>query len=422
MKLTFVVQRYGQGVVGGAERYVERLATGLAADGHDITVVTSCAVSYADFADVFEPGVEHLDGVTVHRFPTGAPRPNDRFLPLHGRAVDWRQEPLWPWAQDRWSQMMGPDLRGVEPTLEALAASSDATVLVGYHYSHGQRLTRVASAYGPTVVVPTAHPEGAFFVGAVRSMFDHADRVVCLAREEGDLIASVYGCGERVRYVPCPVDPLRVPSSDEVAAATRAVGVTAGRYAVVVGRVDPAKGSDDAVRFTSAFRRSVARDVSLVVVGPGDEHLLGAEGVVATGFVDDATKDALVAGAGVLLQPSYMESFSLALVEGWLLGRPAVVQQRSRVLRGHVERSHGGLTYADYPSFEAAVATVLDHPDVAGTLARNGRAYSLVEFDWGRVAEGWERVVGEARASAQRRLATTGVAGHRSEGREKVSP
>jgi glycosyltransferase involved in cell wall biosynthesis len=117
-----------------------------------------------------------------------------------------------------------------------------------------------------------------------------------------------------------------------------------------------------------------------------------------------------------------MESFSLALVEGWLLGRPAVVQQRSRVLRGHVERSHGGLTYADYPSFEAAVATVLDHPDVAGTLARNGRAYSLVEFDWGRVAEGWERVVGEARASAQRRLATTGVAGHRSEGREKVSP
>ena len=52
MRLTLVVQRYGEGVVGGAERYVERLATGLAADGHDISVVTSCAVSYADFADV----------------------------------------------------------------------------------------------------------------------------------------------------------------------------------------------------------------------------------------------------------------------------------------------------------------------------------------------------------------------------------
>ena len=422
MRLTLVVQRYGEGVVGGAERYVERLATGLAADGHDISVVTSCAVSYADFADVFEPGVEHLDGVTVHRFPTGAPRPNERFLPLHGRAVDWRQEPLWPWAQDRWSQMMGPDLQGVEPTLEALAARSDATVLVGYHYSHGQRLTRVASAYGPTIVVPTAHPEGAFFVGAVRSMFDHADRVVCLAREEGDLIASVYGCGDRVRYVPCPVDPLPVPTPEDVAAAARSVGVTPGRYAVVVGRVDPAKGSDDAVRFASAYRRCVDPGCALVVVGPGDEHLLDAEGVVATGFVDDATKDAIVAGAGVLLQPSYMESFSLALVEGWLLGRPAVVQHRSRVLRGHVERSHGGLTYGDYPSFETALATVLDRPEVAATLARNGRAYSLVEFDWGRVAEGWERVVDEARASASARLGSARTAGHRLGDRTKVAP
>ncbi len=430
MRLTFVVQRYGEGVVGGAERYVERLATGLAADGHDVTVVTSCAVSYADFADVFEPGVERIDRVTVHRFPTGTPRPNDRFLPLHGRAVDWRQEPLWPWAQDRWSQLMGPDLRGVEPTLEALAAASDATVLVGYHYSHGQRLTRVASAYGPTIVVPTAHPEGAFYVGAVRSMFDHADRVVCLAREEGDLIASVYGCGERVRYVPCPVDPLEVPSPETVSAAARSVGVTPGRYAVVVGRVDPAKGSDDAVRFAAAYRRSLDPEFSLVVVGPGDEHLRDADGVVATGFVDEGTKEALVAGAGVLLQPSYMESFSLALVEGWLLGRPAVVQHRSRVLRGHVERSHGGLTYADYPSFEAAVATVFDHADVAATLARNGRAYSLVEFDWDRVAEGWERVVAEAGASARARLGAAGVAGvtgaagaagHPADGRTKVS-
>ncbi len=422
MRLTFVVQRYGEGVVGGAERYVERLATGLAAEGHRITVVTSCAVSYADFADAFEPGVDELGGVEVHRFPTGSPRPNERFLPLHGRAVDWRQEPLWPWAQDRWSQLMGPDLRGVEPTIRALAAESDATVFVGYHYSHGQRLTRVASAYGPTIVIPTAHPEGAFFVGAVRSMFDHADRIVCLAREEGDLIDSVYDCGERIRYVPCAVDPLDQPGSAAISSATSRFGVTPGRYAVVVGRVDPAKGSDDAMRFTAAYRRCVDPDLQLVVVGPGDEHLRTADGAVATGFVDEPTKDALVAGAAVLLQPSYMESFSLALVEGWLLGRPALVQERSRVLLGHVERSHGGLTYRDYPTFESALAAITSRPDLARILARNGRAYSLVEFDWRRVSEAFLRVAEEARRAAADRLGAPLAAGQAGPGRTKVAP
>ena len=404
MRLTFVVQRFGEGVVGGAERYAQQLATGLAAEGHEVAVVTSCATSYADWADEFDPGTTELDGVVVHRFPTLRPRPNERFLPLHGRAVDWRQEPLWPWAQDRWSQLMGPDLVGVEPTLEALAAVSDATVLVGYHYSHGQRLTRVAAAYGPTVVIPTAHPEGAFFVGAVRSMFDHADRVVCLAREEGDLIASVYGCGDRVRYVPCPVEPLPAVDPDRIDATVRSAGLEPGRYAVTVGRVDPAKGSDDAVRFSQTYRRSVDPSFELLIVGPGGEQYDRVDGVRATGFVDEADKDALVAGAGLLLQPSYMESFSLALVEGWYLGRPALVQERSRVLRGHVDRSRGGLTYGDYPSFEAGVATLLEHPEVAGLLARNGRAYATVEFSWDRVVDGFGRVVEEARHAAGQRL------------------
>ncbi|MFZ4668656.1 MAG: glycosyltransferase family 4 protein [Microthrixaceae bacterium] len=405
MKLTLVVQRYGEGVVGGAERYVERMATGLAADGHDVHVVTSCATSYADWANEFPVGAERLDGVTVHRFPVAAARDNERFIPLHHRAVAWRDDPLWPWAQQRWSQTMGPDLVGVDPTLEQLAATSDATILVGYHYAHGQRLTRVAAAYGPTIVIPTAHPEGAFYVGAVRGMFDHADRVICLAPEEGDLIAAVQGCGDRIRYVPCPVDPLTRPESGQIDRAVAAVGVHRDRYAVVVGRVDPAKGSDDATRFTELYRRCVDPAFELVVVGPGDESLRQVDGVRPTGFVDEATKTALVAGAAVVLQPSYMESFSLALVEGWLLERPALVQGRSRVLAGHIGRSHGGLTYEDYPSFEAAMTVLLDRPGLARRMAVNGLAYSLVEFRWDKVRDTFLSVVDEARHAGGRRLA-----------------
>ncbi len=401
-----MIQRYGEGVVGGAERYVESMATGLAAAGHEVEVVTSCATSYADWADVVPSGTVLERGVTVHRLPGRAPRDNDRFIPLHLRAVDQRQEPLWPWAQDRWSQTMGPDLLGAEEVVADVAARCDATVLVGYHYGPTQRLTEVAASAGATVVIPTAHPEGAFHVGVVRRMFEHADHVVCLAPEEGDLIAAVHGCGDRISYVPCPVEPLEVPDPGAVSAAVAAVGARPGRYVVVVGRVDPAKGSDDAVRFIGHYRRAVDPGLELVVVGPGDTSGAAPDGVRPTGFVDEATKEALVAGAAVVLQPSYMESFSLALVEGWLLGRPALVQGRSRVLRGHVERSGGGIGYLDYPEFEAGLAVLLGDRALADRLGRLGHAYARREFDWDRVAPAFLDAMAVAAERGGRRLAT----------------
>ena len=211
MRLTFVVQRYGAEFVGGAEKYVRSMATGLASMGHNIAVITSRATSYADWADVYPPGVVVDEGVTVHRVGVRAPRDNKRFIPLHLRAVDALEVPLWPWAQERWAQTMGPDLEGVEPLLAAMAAASDVTIVVGYHYSQSLWLTRIAAAYGPTMIIPTAHPEGAFHVGRVRQMFEHADHIICLAPEEADLIAAVHGRGDRMTVVPCPVEDISAP-------------------------------------------------------------------------------------------------------------------------------------------------------------------------------------------------------------------
>lgn len=404
MKITFVVQRYGSDVVGGAERYVKTMATGLAALGHEVAAIASCATSYADWADVYPPGATVEEGVTVHRVAVRAPRDNDRFIPLHLRAVDAHEVPLWPWAQERWAQTMGPELRDVEPLLATMAAASDVTVVVGYHYSQTLWLTGIVAAHGPTVVIPTAHPEGAFHVGRVRRMFEHADRIVCLAPEEAELIAAVHGGSDRTVVVPCPVEPVEQPPPAAIRAALHPLGLRLHRYGIVIGRVDPAKGSDDAVRFATRYRQALDPGFDLVVVGPGGDPATSVDGVTATGFVDDATKDALLAGAGVLIQPSYMESFSLALMEGWLLERPALIQRRSRVLAGHAARSGGGITYADYLDFEAGLATILGPGDVARQLGADGRDYALREFAWGKVAEEFLAAVTAAARVGARRL------------------
>jgi len=403
MRLCFVVQRYGEGVVGGAERYVESMATGLAAEGHEVSVITSCATSYSDWADEFTPGTVTQSGVTVHRLAVRSARDNDRFIPLHLRAVDAFDTPLWPWAQDRWSQTMGPDLLGGEELVAAEAQRCDVTVLVGYHYAQTLRLTGIAAAFGPTVVIPTAHPEGAFHVGWVGHMFDHADHVVCLAHEEADLVRTNHPQAREVTVVPCPVEPIDRPDDRAVAAVQAEHGLTGRRYAEVVGRVDPAKGSDDAVRFSRWFRRCVDPAFELVVVGPGGDGVAG-DGVRATGFVDEATKLALVAGSAVVVQPSYMESFSLALMEGWLLGRPALVQRRSRVLAGHVARSGGGIAYGDYFDVEAALVLLGRRPEIAAGLGAAGRRYVQREFAWTKVAAEFLEVAQRAADCGGRRL------------------
>ncbi len=407
MKLSFLVQRYGAEFIGGAEKYVRSMATGLAALGHDITVITSCATSYADWADVYPPGVAVEAGVTVHRVPVRGPRDNERFIPLHLRAVDAKEVPLWPWAQERWAQTMGPDLGDVEPLLAATAMASDVTIVVGYHYSQSLWLTGIAAAYGPTMVIPTAHPEGAFHVGRVRQMFDHADRVVCLAQEEADLIAAVHGRAERLIVVPCPVEDIAAPDPAVINATLRSHDLVQDRYAIVVGRVDPAKGSDDAVRFTGQYRRAIDPTFQLVVVGPGGEGQAPIDGVISTGFVDDEQKNALVAGAGVLVQPSYMESFSLALMEGWLLRRPALIQRRSRVLAGHATRSGGGITYANYLDFEAGLTALRTQPTLAQTLGAKGREYCLREFAWDHVSSNFLEAAASTADAGQRRLGST---------------
>ena len=74
MKILYSVQRYGENVVGGSEAAARAFAEHLAASGHEVSVVTSCAQSYSDWANVYPPGREELNGVTIRRLPVTEPR------------------------------------------------------------------------------------------------------------------------------------------------------------------------------------------------------------------------------------------------------------------------------------------------------------------------------------------------------------
>src|SRR3954469_21189525 len=74
MRVTVVVQRYGEDILGGAERQASQVAERLA-ERHAVTVLTSCAQDYTTWENHYPPGESHVNGVRVLRFPTTSVRP-----------------------------------------------------------------------------------------------------------------------------------------------------------------------------------------------------------------------------------------------------------------------------------------------------------------------------------------------------------
>jgi glycosyltransferase involved in cell wall biosynthesis len=111
---------------------------------------------------------------------------------------------------------------------------------------------------------------------------------------------------------------------------------------------------------------------------PAPEHPL----VQLVGVVPDGVRDALLAGADVLVAPSPYESLSMALLEGWNQGRPALVNGRCAVLKGQVERAGGGLYYESVGEFVAALDYLLAHADVSRRLGEQGFRYVEREYRW----------------------------------------
>ena len=100
------------------------------------------------------------------------------------------------------------------------------------------------------------------------------------------------------------------------------------------------------------------------------------------GFVDDDTRAALLDSALALVVPSRYESLCIALLEAWNHGLPALVNGSCRVLKGQVLRANGGLFYGSATEFIAGLAELLDKPETARQIGRQGRHYVERHYRW----------------------------------------
>jgi D-inositol-3-phosphate glycosyltransferase len=384
----------GAGDGGGMNVYVRSLAANLARAGVPCDVLTRA--EHAEQPPVVE--VERGFRVVHVRAGPAAPVPKHDLLPLADAFGDATLE--FVALQDQ--------------PYDVLHANYWISGAVGHRLKHELDLPLAATFHTLDRVKAEAGvgDDPATRARVEGEIVNCADLMIAATDEERDQLVTLYGAErDRVEVVPPGVDHGVFTLGDE-GTARRALDLDASaRVLLFVGRIQPLKGADLAVRCLA----ELDRDVTLLVVGgpsgaDGDAELrrlhelvdeLGLRGRVR--FVPPQPHERLATyyqAADVCLVPSRIESFGLVALEAAACGTPVVAADVGG-LRSVVDDGHTGfLVEGRQPrDYAGPVDLLLSDRELAqavgaSALVRSGR------YLWSMAAARLRRLYGDLAARA----------------------
>ncbi|MEF2976365.1 glycosyltransferase [Subtercola sp. YIM 133946] len=362
----------GTGDAGGLNVYVVALAEALADLGVEVELVTR-RTAPAQPALEFTPG-----GVAVRFLEAGPPREllKEDLPPIVGRF------------QSALSVLPRFDVLHSHYWLSGLAALPVATM---QHSAHIQSLHTVAAVKN-VERAPDDRPEPEARLNAERLLVTRSAASITSTEAEREAIVRDYRARpERVHVVTPGVDTaLFHPAPAEG---------TGAPYLLTLGRIQPLKGYDLAIRTLAAIEP--ARRPRLVIAGsatPGSERfaeglemLAGDLGVAhLVDFVGAQTRDQaaeLVRNAALLLLTSHSETYGLVALEAAASGTPTLGTRASGMALSVRDGVSGVLLDGRSPeAWAAAVERLLEHPAALQRLRSSAAAYGS-QHSWRRTAE-----------------------------------
>jgi glycosyltransferase involved in cell wall biosynthesis len=160
---------------------------------------------------------------------------------------------------------------------------------------------------------------------------------------------------------------------------------------VQAGRLVPWKGQDDLIR-AAAIVRQHNPDVRFLIVGsenlPGYADLLKqmiaeyqvGEQVILTGYRSDLPN--VFAASNICAMPSHEEPFGLVALEAMAMERPVIATRAGGVPEFLVPGEMGILIEPrDYQALANAILYLVNNPELAQTMGRNGRRHVAEYFN-----------------------------------------
>jgi glycogen synthase len=375
--------------VNGIGRVVHSLATGMAAAGHVVHVITR---------GEGHPRVDLEDGVWVHRMPVVEREPpSDPRVPKRlweysavvaeelfrideRRPVDIVQSPNW-------------DSEGI-----AVILDGRCRVVVGL-YTPLKTLARVDP--GVSAALDGGDATLAAMVALERFTYEHAAGLLACGPSVVDEIDAEYGLSLRAGHL--GLVPHGLPDRAALAGAADP-STHDGITILFVGRLEARKGIDVLLE-CAADLLGRSRDVTLVIAG--DDTLLTPSGrtfraefeatappplvarVQFVGPVDEAALSALYARCDVLVVPSRFESFGLMLLEAMMFAKPVVAAAVGGMAEIVLDEQTGLLVPpGDAGALGEALSRLIESAELRTRLGRAGRRRYEEHYSQAAMVEG----------------------------------
>jgi glycosyltransferase involved in cell wall biosynthesis len=383
MKIAFVVQRYGEDVLGGAELLCRLVSERLAAAGHNVTVYTTCAKDYTTWKNEFAAGKTALNGVGVKRFKVQKQRDMDSF----NAYSDWifshghTEKDEWEWL-DR----QGPCVSDLLEALEKEEADHDLFIFFTYLYS--TTYWGMKRIKGKKTLVPTAHDEPPLYLGIMKEVFAAPAAFLFNTESERKMLARHFSL--KGKYQDIIGTGVEIPENIATAGFCQEHGLVPP-FILYAGRIEAGKGCQELLDYFLGISRDNP-ELSLVLIGNLLMSLPSHPKVRYLGFLSPEEKNAVMASARITVHPSRFESLCMAALESLAVRTPILVQEATAPLKEHCLRGQCGLFYSDAREFEAALKLLLADSRLRKVLGENGFAYVQENYSWPRVISKYERL------------------------------
>ena len=387
-KLLVVVQRYGDGVAGGAEAHAREVTRRLAPH-LDVEVLTTTARDYWTWENAFSAGTEWVDEIPVRRFPVLKQRAYD--FKLHERRAF---DPRHTLEDERtFIESQGPYAPDLLDHLWRNGRDADHVLFFTYiYYTTCYGLPLVPER---AVLVPTAHDEPALGLSVYEPVF-HAPRVIAYNTEEERAIVRRRFHNERV---PSDIMGVGVDVPDDRSADRfRERFRVEGPFILYIGRIVSSKGCVDLFDRWQRWRaRDPERRVTLVLAGHPEMPIPQRDDVVHLGVVSDQEKYDAIAASTAVIVPEVLSSMSMVTLEAWACGRPVICDARSAVVWGMARRANAGLAQRGAGELGEIVSMLADDPALGERLGSAGRAFVANTYTWPRIISTYLDMFAEVR-------------------------
>jgi len=149
-----------------------------------------------------------------------------------------------------------------------------------------------------------------------------------------------------------------------------------------IGRIDEGKGCAELIRSFKVFKKMYHQPVTLVLMGRTHMPSINTQDIRFLGFLPDAYIKPAIESCSIVVVPSRYESLSILLLQGFMCGKPAIVNGDSPVLKDHCIESNAGLFYRSEDEFLYSLKLLLCRSDLRAFLGNNGKKYIQSQFTW----------------------------------------